>query len=379
MVSHLATMGLDSMAPWRPQKRLSTNPASIICMSAMRDTQPSTPRGHPLGFLLRETQLYEATVASDRVYGVLGLSTELARNRVPVDYSMPYVALMHSVSRYVLLEEQSLDLLMTAGTGFLYKNGAALPGHGLPSWVPESWDGFDRPPSLADGTSGTFRTATFMTASVSEVTSGGVVDERLVAVTGTLYDFVTGVSDVLHHPDHHPRSASMKRTDKTNLTLSTVESAFEFARAVRLSYEDIGEAVCTTIGLKFDESHPVSRSQSQDFRKMLKLAYKAVQKDNAEWPDREFFADAVAAAIKRSRTGKVWTSGNPFDWARNETTLRQGLTPMFDRRMCRTARGAMGLVPPLARPGDRIAVFAGANVPCVLRARLLPPDLPPRF
>ncbi|KAK4032005.1 hypothetical protein C8A01DRAFT_41562 [Parachaetomium inaequale] len=73
--------------------------------------------------------------------------------------------------------------------------------------------------------------------------------------------------------------------------------------------------------------------------------------------------------MKATRAGKVWESGIVFEYVQRETALQQAVTPMLDRRMCRTARGALGLVPPLARVADFIAVFAGANVPCVLRAR----------
>jgi hypothetical protein len=66
--------------------------------------------------LLRETSGFDATDSRDKVYALLGLSTEQDRAAISVDYSGDVTALYADVSRHIICSEQSLSILALAGT-----------------------------------------------------------------------------------------------------------------------------------------------------------------------------------------------------------------------------------------------------------------------
>ena len=65
--------------------------------------------------LLKETSGFDATDSRDKVYALLGLSTEQDRAAISVDYSGDVTALYADVARHIIRSEQSLSILALAG------------------------------------------------------------------------------------------------------------------------------------------------------------------------------------------------------------------------------------------------------------------------
>ena len=99
--------------------------------------------------------MFKAAIPRDRVYGLLGLSNNMGRRKTTVVYTVSEHVPLQQVARYVLLEEQSLDYLLTAGTGLLWPEGNQ-PDPKHPSSVPPRQHAFDGiSPSISPSISNT--------------------------------------------------------------------------------------------------------------------------------------------------------------------------------------------------------------------------------
>lgn len=359
VVGMFAAKGTDVHMPQLRKIHLAggNNVSNIMSTSTFRNKLGTSPLGLSMGYLMRETLSFDATTTSDRVFGLLGLSTAAARQKINVDYTLPENDVFLSVSRYILLEEQSLDYLQTAGNGFRFPKDSDSSAVEAPSWVPSRRYRNGVLPSIAKTGVHRFQTATHLKTAIESVGD----NPSLIAVSGNFFDHISFVSPIFFHPDHMPNTAPGRSVDKTKLMLKAIEMIFDFARlgiSAELYGNEIEQTIWVAIANKVDESDP---TQLEIRDSMIASAKKALQTVIELIPIVELTASQATVQGKTVRVEDV------VKLAQSENSLISSLMNTFDKRLCITARGYLGVVPPLSRKGDLVCVFAGGNVPCIVR------------
>ena len=360
IIAMLRLQGMNVYSSGNEPVGAETTP-NIFCISALRQRLRDSPGGLPLGFLLRETAMFKATLPSDKTYGVLSLSTQEARKRIAVDYTLSEDIVFRRTTRYTLMEEQCLEYLMIGGAGFFSDKDS---NKATPSWVPDRYYSCELLPSAANISIRTFQTATHAEVCVRRVERD--YGERWVAIDGVLWDEIACISPVFYDPYVESRVGEMTRLEQTECLVSTVESAISFAQETASSmdcHEDAQEVVWTVMMPKFDRAQPSQLHEERRFRESAQETLQTMKRLLAAWkrsPRERTMDDAKNGGV----TSAVSTV---FTLAQHETALKAAVMPMLDKRLCRTAKGHLAVVPPYCEKGDKICVFAGANFPCVIR------------
>lgn len=352
---HMPSLGKD-------HSQFGINNCNIISISTLRNKLRQEPQGLPLGFLLREAQWFKATIPRDMVYGLLGLCTDMARKRVVVDYAMSEDVLFQDISRYILLEEQSLDYLLTAGTGFLWPEGNR-PDPQLPSWVPPRRHPFGIPSTVANTAVHLFQTATHLSPLVEAVNG----EKDLVSVQGAYFDHIALISPIFLDPEHTSQSADMKPVEKMKLLLSNIDMAFDFARQGTLPHlygRDASDTLWTLITIKVNESDPNQMPTKETILESAKTDVKVLREGS-----KFFGRNSFVTVWEANGATKAITIEETLNLLQHESSLRTSVMPTFDKRLCWTSKGYLGVVPPHSEIGDQICVFSGGNLPCVIRPR----------
>ena len=157
----------------------------------------------------------------------------------------------------------------------------------------------------------------------------------------------------------------MRRLERAELLVSTVDSALHFAAMTAASMgcrEDVEEVAWTVMMIKFDRAKAGPLDQERNFRESTKETFEAMKEELRVWPRNPW-----KKALENVEEGSTWVVGSAFKLAQYEMALKAAVMPMLDKRLCRTSRGHLAVIPPYCETGDRICVFAGANLPCVVR------------
>lgn len=88
-----------------------------------------TVRSRSLTALLRSCTEFQATDERDQIYGLLGIAVD-GSDFIP-DYSQPVLDVYANVTKHIITNTKSLEILQSAGTGMIKRRA------GLPSWVPD--------------------------------------------------------------------------------------------------------------------------------------------------------------------------------------------------------------------------------------------------
>ena len=354
------------------------NAQNIFSIDSIKRKLYSHPGGLPMGFLLRETRYFHASLPHDMVYGLLGLSTKEARKMIKMDYTMSEDMSIYLASLATLLGEQNLDYLLTGGwynaptdpsKGSLSQGKTGVQGIGagvleLPSWVQRRYHQESSLCPLTLPSLHIFHAATHLKTLVTVVPS----TNKIITIQGAFIDQITSLSPTFSNlgPEGKPKVDSTTR-DGIILLLSNIDIAFQFAEAnapFRVFNKDTERAVWTVITNKLDESQPERLAARDSFHSQAKEALRVVREGSKIWG-----RSALFIAMEATRQNKIIRPDDGYRFAKAFDTLREAVGVTANRRLCRTKTGYLGVVPMCARTGDDICVFSGADVPCTVRAR----------
>jgi hypothetical protein len=272
-----------------------------------------------LFLLLRSTQDCQATDSRDKVFALLGLSSENDQHAVHPDYTKSTVEVYTGVTRHIIRSENSLNILM-------YFKPSELPG--LPSWVPDFTlssylSHLDRP--AGKGASGD-------TKPVVEF-----LDDFRIKVQGWIVDQVQETSREVY--------------DAENPSVGL--SSFEALARKTLS---------------------VVNPTDQDIARLSERFWRCLIVDstlNNEFPAPQSYRHLYSVFSGKAPLPEDYMDDTSDDQARRDSYLYP-LTSSMDsaltgRRFFITSKARLGLGPPDTQEGDLIVVLKGADTPFVLR------------
>ncbi|KAK3369381.1 heterokaryon incompatibility protein-domain-containing protein [Lasiosphaeria ovina] len=329
-----------------------------------RDTLVSSSRSpHVRGLLfyevVRRCGTFTSTDPRDRVYGLLGLSTRLARRTVSIDYTKAAATVLADAARFTLLHEGFKETLDLAGMGhYRHQPSPFLKADSqLPSWAP-------------DWTKSNFPLGHFSTANLT-VPAGryscatddiSVARQLIQTVPGypeLLFFGSVGLIDTIHavSPVWEPPAATADRASQAEAMasfLSGIDVGLDMAKRASCSRypNDSGggeNLLWRTVLLK--------EQPGDDGTVQLEVDPKVIRDDISSLRD--------IMCGDRLRFQVHWMTFSTYR-IRILTALRWAI----GKRFCVTEGGYFGLVPAFTEPGDRLAVVAGAENPFVLRQTL---------
>ncbi|MCJ1306637.1 hypothetical protein MMC25_000280 [Agyrium rufum] len=299
----------------------------------------------PNTFLIHKLNLgrtHRASDARDKIYALMGLSSDGNVYAPHIDYSQPYEVVYRNFAKLFVQNGHGIELL--------YQAGVTSDSENLPSWVPD-WNIIDRTLNrvVEHAEISTFKASTSSAAAMQIDDSG-----YTLTLTAAVFDTVVSVSPILEPLDANHETGSPKIGLVIPDILSFFFSGLEFSRNLTdyPTMEDSLEIFLRT----YIRGPPIDISQNE----MTRLR------------------KGVRAMSQRLLIGKTFMDKDTTEkrdlyaeLQQNEEDLKglfdAGTRQAFLRRFCITERGYFGLVPWRVQAGDQVAIIAGGPVPFVLR------------
>jgi hypothetical protein len=295
----------------------------------------------------------EATNPLDKVYALLGLvkNDTLAKAIVP-HYASAVEGVYNTVTRKFLEAAGKLDILSTP-------RGKSKSQSLLPSWVVDWSDSSISTMSLI----GQYR-FNYSATRLSRATVKFTHDNRILHLKGQVVDTVSCVASVLQksHAFYAPPAESWSRTIRQ--FSSTLEN-LSHNQKVLIEWE--------TLALDTDsKSYHTGESMADVFHETLyaglppKYNMKAACED---WRGNALPSNMVKQVDSTRHPwlfkGAVWLQ--VFQDAASKAEKRQYTTMAYGRRIGRTSRGYLALLPADTVVGDSVVLCEGGQTPLILR------------
>ncbi|CAM1502335.1 Fc.00g043190.m01.CDS01 [Cosmosporella sp. VM-42] len=321
----------------------------------------------------------EATDPRDKVYSFLGLvnSGEASRSAIQPDYQLPVKEVYKRSALAILRGMNNLDLLTTV------QPVSSAPEFGLPSWVPNWATGVNSIGLLEMDsiyyTSGEIEMRRFNASGLSKTYQVMLKDLNNLLLSGFITDRIVHLGPKLSEP---------KGVDETAYSLLPVDSPLS-------DYWDALKRVFNSLGAWLDvlvqwedlaqtaDPYPTNESPLIAFSACLTAGYFAGGPENTlslyrEWRSKtlrgsmllaplKYLGDYVpnAQALYSGLLGFLGTILRLDSSA--DPVLSQTMGLSMERRLAKTERGYLALVPGGAMVGDGLALFQGGRVPFVTR------------
>ncbi|KAI1358883.1 heterokaryon incompatibility protein-domain-containing protein [Xylaria arbuscula] len=332
-----------------------------------------TSQGQPveLLWLLWQVRHLEVTDPRDKVYSHLGMiDPELARSTaLRPDYTLPVEECYRRAAIAVLSHSKNLDLLITD-----HNIESSL---NLPSWVPDWGCQKSQAPLLFcredDREDLTRPGYNQFRASASKVWNvAGRVDGKVLKLSGYVIDVITELEDVLTVPqleqaDHVGEIRSVDAFasywDKQVVSIGSYlhelvkweKLAFSRKNSRYPSGEDAETVLAMTLSAGGVDGHEVALASFREWRKVLR-GPKAVNPLGRFGSDSRIYRSVV--------TLTAWTDAIRH---RESKVYADAIEISLNRRLARTDKGYLALVPRQSAVGDRISLFEGGRMPFVIR------------
>lgn len=343
--------------------RMAQASLNIRFMEEFRVDRRDQREGLPLSQLLIGSVDFEATDPRDRVFGLLGLSTQGARDAISVSYleDISDMAVLMQAVTFTLIGESSFILLEISGIGHLpAETESGFPG---PSWVPR-W-GFQRISylkSFASTCNSLYETGTWATRTVI----ANSLDSRCLQIQGMYVDRIQFLSE--------PWLALQFIVDSS---YTTFEQAY-------IVYSKLLDDMLRAVEVAQQAHHPSYAEincQSLVWRTICHDSQKLNRENHSFDADGKEVEDAVRCTCVQ--LGGLYERGvresygtdvvENLTWNSGVPALAH-LLPMQGTRLCVTEKGYFGVVPPYTKEGDEVWAFSGARNPFVLRGSPAPTD-----
>nr|OQO30712.1 hypothetical protein B0A51_01836 [Rachicladosporium sp. CCFEE 5018] len=339
--------------------------------------------------LLHKCRFREATNAADKVYSMLGLvGKNIADLEIVPDYTVPSQQVFRDVARSILAHGSNLDIV-----------GMAEPTESFPSWIPD----WTRPAQATPFTVEKASTSLLPNASLRtapELRISGQGD--VLMLKGHTIDYITEVAgnmdsmqdwfdDMDERLSGTPEPFSTEIDDDAPLG----QYAKYFLRETPGAFRWMGSALHLMFHELFRSLEPLERFV--EWEKLAKLYDKGPATFTAE--NKAIYLDVLTAG-KSLPAGPEATKRVFEEWlgtlspVRNLLLMKSAATKLYkplafagylrktwqsfgefsvvldhvyNRRMGRTAKGRLALLPRSAGVGDLIVVCKGGRVPLCLR------------
>jgi hypothetical protein len=315
-----------------PKRRL-TPPEGIKYLGELnaarlivQQREPESLQGMLLGF-----HHFNTTNARDKIYALLGISSDMADKRLPVNFSGPIEEVYRNTSIYLLLQNDSILILHKAGIGF----PRVLKG--LPSWVPD-WTSFYPPLSFG----GISRYAGYRAASdtVPNVKKGLDPPHTLI-----IDGWVVGEVEKLGSMRPPIIGYTEEEVEFIRTRNDWVREAENLSKSLMPAGMTLQEAFARTLIANFTTSDASGRMASN------------ILKYYESW--WQYMKDREDYGVPRWRYSDAWKEIATFDDVFASATT--------DRKFFVTKEGFMGLTSPETCSGDRVVIFSGGTTPFIIR------------
>jgi Heterokaryon incompatibility protein (HET) len=321
--------------------------------------------------LLLISSRYQATNPRDKVYALLGISSEGKHSDLVPNYSLPVEEVFVKTAVHLILQDESLEILAAAGIGWHRETP------NLPSWVPDFKHLPELPRWRFDVCSNSFAastdedksnwTAKFIPKTNNLIVSGILIDEvtwvgplpcpqsQVAKAGGAATYILDSNSDhtswfsqttfmcrsLNKYPTNEPLDEVFWRTLIMNSTDQGFFAVADYGTSFHRVEFGLGEAA------KYSEAHKEERVDLAIL--MSELAHHEKQ-------------DTVSAELAYMQ--RVHQASNlELDrrWRQAYTANGAGRNALITRR------GYFGIAAPGIKVGDRVALFAGLATPMILR------------
>jgi hypothetical protein len=314
-----------------------------------------------------------ATDPRDKLFALYGLTEKIGHPaKFLVDYKMSVADTYHQFAVHMLRGTQTLDILSTPPS-------ESETAKGLPSWVSDWSESSNSGVALVGQIASRFR------ATRESKYSAKFLDQQAVlAIEGELIDKISDLGLALDY-----RQMTLDRT--VSISLSYMYKHLEattYYQEILASWERVGQ-------LDNPEAYITGEDIRSVYRETLTAAYGRSSAaiagydswQRANWPMRllarwkpehdpvvakvtavlHFFSSSLQAIIARRRgmmDDRRALNGPTFSQRRS---FERYLTMAYGRRLARTAKGYLALVPARTKVGDSIALCKGGKTPLVFR------------
>ncbi|KAI0452928.1 heterokaryon incompatibility protein-domain-containing protein [Xylaria acuta] len=336
--------------------RVSQGIKNMSGMESFRASLKDHPGGLPISELLIRSVEFDCSDPRDRIYSLLGLTTEKARSAISVKYYETYSELDASIQavRFSLTGESSFQLLELSGVGADLAGPPDREASERTSWVPD-WQN----PHIARMRerlvhAKLHETATYRPCHVKPLAKGRD-DTKSLHIEGAIFD---RVKDMMTTTWILPQICDFR--DKESLAqiydfLDKLDMVCEIARGDKIIDPSVEENIHDGIMRTVMDSGSLIKAEPPDFEKL---------RVEVEQLSRNLRARLTGEKdrVRRDRIAEM-------DFRHFVMGLEEFMPLIVGRRLCVTEKGRFAIVPPWTKFGDRICAFSGAPNPFVLRSR----------
>lgn len=306
-----------------------------------------------LAQLMLRSAAFQSTLAVDRMYSMLGLAIDVRDSVLDPDYSKPVWEVFTVFTKFILQQEKNLNFLCTG----LRNNDIS----NLPSWVPN------------------------FTMPISEASNPlwGASDDfdprrRLFDIFG---EFASTVTDLFTQTfdDVDPR-----RSGQLYNACGTRRMCISFSEDLKfMTASGTLEGTIKSTGPRWEpETNIPARWASYQ---AILSQWSDLIEDSSCYVNSRYGVDVVHLAFSKTLTADRWFANNahndlirfppnegflsfinPDENAGNWALMLLWSTH-YRRRFVISQEGHIGLVPEMARPGDKICILYGCSTPVILR------------
>jgi Heterokaryon incompatibility protein (HET) len=301
----------------------------------------------PLSTLLHATHGFKATDPRDKLFALMGISDSRSCGSIRIDYTKDVSSLYRDTAHYMLIKEQNLSLLRTAGVG------SARNLKDLPSWVPD-WSCS----SFAGSPGGTYMATKEKWPSVREVTIRGTRDCNAIAITGKVLDKVRYLSTerVLTLNTNAVYEGNLVTERQYSWYVEMKELVEQHVPEMYATRQPKEEALWRT--LIGDQGADGVRPASSEYGEYYRIWHRILA-------DIENF---IACCKRNVLPPGFNTDQEVMEMIVRYTRFNSGFGQFnLGKRFCVTGNKYIGIVPPGTQPGDVICILFGADAPFVIR------------
>lgn len=307
--------------------------------------------GLPLLVLLERTRRNMSTLRDDKVYSLLGLSSDSDRLGISPDYNLSANDLYINIAT-THLKSGDLDILNSNGDLF-WKSC-----HRIPTWVPD-WPSYRREAAFV--VEGRSLYCADNHASDLEISE----DSRTLRISGLEIDVVVRVGDARINIDQRnlTRSANPKlerwRQRMYNSVGYAAQVTMENSRRARL-WQKIGMSL---------KSYPTGEDVASAYYRTI-AAGVVPQDSTPQSLEKVYRLYYLDYGRNMSANGMVRPGQENVDKENYEQLVRYGsavFSATQGRRLFVTKKGYLGLCPRSTRLGDKVVVLFGGKTPYILR------------
>jgi hypothetical protein len=345
------TLGATLFLTVEAQEKFSDSLNNMASMAAIRNHYQAELKGLSLYEALRLSKKFGATFPVDKIYGILGLVTEEARQKVLINYTEAARGeVLLSVARFVLFSEGSIDGLAMAGIHDS-DNDKNLTNR-LASWVP-SWG---MPLHGNKAVRGYVEWTEAVDIREYNCYSHGSTEIHDIEESGQLLGVSVGVIDTIEslssiwdtsrfliepNPDLSRRFVLDHTFGATplfpnGLHMANMTSVWNPNDTINMPF---WRAIISPVWMDFYLKNRSLEAASDVFENFFDLASKDTIESLQEWTE---FLYVQKKAL----------------------TL---MSMVLNRRLSITRNKRFGNVPPTTRPGDLVVAISGSSVPYIVR------------